>query len=179
MPEFNGPIPGENYTGDVNNYPWHRPPDKGDFVSTVEHLVERVGSPKGTGFVITALELGDTITDVVTGLLRVGVGKGRFSIDNAVLAAGPMAKHIEVLAKKAGIDYERGWSERPDILTKEKLEAYGVGRSSDKPSETKTDPAEDAPDAKPDGGIMAAPEGTAPKDTQMQMLGYGEEESNQ
>ena len=35
-PEFDGPIPGENFTSETKNYPWHRPPEITDYDEALE-----------------------------------------------------------------------------------------------------------------------------------------------
>jgi len=169
--KFDAPIPGENYTSDTKNYPWHRPPEKADYVDVVDHMVKKIGSPEGVGFVMTALNNGDTILDVVSGLVRVGVAKGRFGIDQGVLAAGPAAKFIEVLAKEAGVKAERGWQENPTIMTPERMDAY-MSRKKLAP------PAAEEPemDNEPEEGLMSPPKGAMGAATQSAMLGYGDEE---
>jgi hypothetical protein len=172
MPKFDGPIPGENYTADVKNFPWHRPPDQSDYVSTVEDAVKRITKPQTTGFIETVLSTGDTVLDVVTGLLRIGVGKGYYSIDNAVLAAGPMAKMVELVADEMGIDYQKGYDEGPRIMNSELMKALYGAPSDDADAEDEVAP-------EPQGGLMVMSDSddSAPEDIQNQMLGYSDEET--
>ena len=177
MPKFDGPIPGENYTEDVRNFPWHRPPENPDYVSTVEDALNRVARPQATGFIEAALSSGESVLDVVTGLMRIGVGKGYYSIDNAILAAGPVAKMVEVIADDLGLDYRKEYDEDPRILNKEFVrgvsppEPEEEGGSADEEPEMTT--AEDAAS----GGLMSmSPDDPADVDVQSQMLGYSEEE---
>jgi len=173
MPKFDGPIPGENYTADVKNFPWHRPPSNPDYVSTVEDALKRVVRPQTTGFVEAALSAGDSVVDVVTGLLRIGGSKGYYSIDNAILAAGPLAKMVEVIGDELGVDYRKEWDEDPQILTSEFFKTLSG-------SETKDADADDTPasdEIQPQGGLMAmASDDSVPEDVQSQMLGYDDEE---
>lgn len=169
--KFDGPIPGENYTSDTRNYPWHRPPDEADFVKAVDRMIKAIAKPEKLSVVLTALETGETIIDVVTGALRVNVANGRYPIDVAILAAGPVAKYIETMATKHEIEFTRGWEQKPKLLTKARIQALaGVGM--DEPDEM----AEEAPVQEPMDGLMGQTNTPAPADTQNAMLGYGEDE---
>lgn len=168
MPKLDAPIPGENYTSDTKNYPWHRPPKNQDYVSSVEHILKKLSEPEKSAMALTALESGETILDFVTGTLRLSVANGNMSIDNAILAAGPYARAIEQLAKDAEIDYERGWSEKPQLLTKAKVDAVRGVRD---PETQDTAPVDEGP-----SGFAAVPKGPAPKDVQASMLGQNDDE---
>lgn len=176
MPKFDGPIPGENYTADVKNFPWHRPPSNPDYVSTVEDALKRVVRPQTTGFVEAALSSGDSVVDVVTGLLRIGVSKGYYSIDNAVLAAGPLAKMIELIGDELNVDYRKEWDEDPFILTSELIKTYTGMGTKEKGASAPDTTTSDKPALQ--SGLMAmTDQGPASEDAQSQMLGYDSEES--
>jgi hypothetical protein len=170
--KIGGPIPGENFTSDTRNYPWHRPPDVSDYVVVVNRAVENLMSnPEKTAVALTALETGESILDFVVGTLRVTVGNGKVPIDVAVLAAGPIAKALEVLAEKAGIDFDRGWEQEPRLLTAQRVRAMSGGSDKPKAAAPKTDVVEEK-----NTGMMARGSGPAPKDVQSDMLGYSDEE---
>jgi hypothetical protein len=171
----NGPIPGENFTSNTKNYPWHRPPDETDYVTIVNKSVKSLlGNVEKTSVALTALEQGDTIVDFVTGILRVMVGKGKLPIDMAVLAAGPIAKAVETIAEEAEIEFKRGWKQEPNILTSERIEASRSRKPKPEvPEETPVPTQED------NTGIMARGSGPAPKDVQSEMLGQSDEEEIQ
>ena len=63
--KFDGPIPGENYTSEAKNYPWHRPPDETDFVRIVDKSIKKMATKERTGLILSALESGETILDFV------------------------------------------------------------------------------------------------------------------
>ncbi len=42
MQNFEGPIPGENYTSDTKNYPWHRPPEFDDLDKAIDYIGKRL-----------------------------------------------------------------------------------------------------------------------------------------
>ena len=168
-PKFDGPIPGENYTSDTRNYPWHRPPKNTDYVSSVEHMLKRLAEPEKSAFALTMLEEGETVLDFVAGTLRLAVSQGGLSIDNAVLAAGPYARAVESLAKKAGIKYEKGWSDKPRLITSEAIRD-AAGRRS-----VVEAPAEEATAEEP-GGFAAVGNEPADQDIQAEMLGMTSDE---
>jgi hypothetical protein len=165
MPKFDGPIPGENYLQDTKNFPWHRPADETDFVKIVDKAITKLSKPEAIGMMLTALESGDTILDFVTGTARNTVGNGKIPIDQAILAAGPIARHVEYLAKKAGIKYERGFEVEPQILTPEKVRAMDPVRPV--PTPEVEEPAEE-----PMEGFMSmGADEPASAETQNTMLG--------
>lgn len=163
MPKFDGPIPGENYTADTRNFPWHRPPDETDIVTIIEKTVANLSRPEPLGVMLTALESGDTILDYVTGISRVAVGRGRLPIDQAVLAAGPISRFVESVAVRAGINFERGWDEVPTVLTPEYVKGVNPNQKI-----TYEEPVEEAPD---ESFMSMGSNEPASSDKQQQMLG--------
>lgn len=169
-PRFDAPIPGANFTADTKNFPWHRSTKNQDFVSTVDHLMKKIAEPAGVGFILTAIEEGETILDVTTGLLRLSVSNGNTSIDNAILAAGPVARAVEQLAKDADLKYRKGWPEKEQMLTKAKVDALR-GR----PSRPETEPEEETMDTGP-AGFATPDDQPAPAPVQSSMLGYDDDD---
>jgi hypothetical protein len=173
--KFDGPIPGENFTSDTKNYPWHRPPKYTSFPDVVDAAVKNLNKPDRTAFVIAMLETDQTIVDIVTGMIRIGVAQGRMSIDMGILAAGPIARMIEVIAEKAEIDFERGWEQEPRVVTSELLKAMGA-----KASEEDADMSileDDVPEPEEgEEGLMAMTDEPAPEEEQTAMLGAEEDE---
>lgn len=172
---MNGAIPGENYLADTKNYPWHRPPEMADYVEIVEALHKRISAPEQIGRIKVMLAAGETILEYVTGMLRIAVGEGKIPIDMAVLAAGPFARMVESIAEQGNFEFERGWKQQVDIPTVSRLRALaGISGEPDVPKipeELNAKPVE-VPQAA--GGFMDNPEGPAPKDEQMKMLGQTE-----
>lgn len=169
-PKFDGPIAGENYTSDTRNYPWHRPPKVSNYVDIVEKMVQSMTTPQSKSMILTLLEGGDTIIDVVTGFSRMNVGKGNVSIDHAVLTAGPMAKLVETLAIKAGIDFERGWDQEPKLVTIEKVRAIR-GEQEEAAEEPLILSSEEMPEDAPEEEGLMSMQGAANEDAQQEMLG--------
>ena len=58
MKKFDGPIPGENYTSDTKNYPWHRPPEYDDLDKAIEYIGKRLTNQEYAVGVLTMLEAG-------------------------------------------------------------------------------------------------------------------------
>lgn len=173
---FDGPIPGENYTADVKNYPWHRPPMYTDYVEIVDRAIHRLDQPERTAFVIALMESGETIIDIVTGLSRIAVANGKMSINHAILAAGPIAKMIETIGEKAGIEYERGWDQDPKLITSEMLSALG-SQIDEETLDTSVLESEvqDADDIE-EAGLMSAVGDEAAPEVQEEMLGSAPQE---
>tara|TARA_B100000768_G_C11281033_1_gene378621 strand:+ start:137 stop:700 length:564 start_codon:yes stop_codon:yes gene_type:complete len=106
--KFNGPIPGENYLTDVKNYAWHRPPDVVDYDEAVGYMMDKIDDPEQIELVFAMLQIDAHVTTVVSTLLLQAISKGKFSIDLAVLIAGPLARYISIQAENAGVKYEMG-----------------------------------------------------------------------
>jgi hypothetical protein len=132
-------------------------------------MVKSLNKPEKTALVIALLETNETILDVVTGLIRIGVANGRMSIDMGILAAGPMARMVEVIAEKAEIDYNRGWDQKPRLVTSELLRAMGGRVDPNEVDEDELDAVEqDEPDTE---GLMAMSDDPASEEQQLEMLG--------
>ena len=170
-PKFDGPIAGKHYTSDTRNYPWHRPPKSSNYVDIVEKMVMSLTKPESKSAILTLLEGGDTIIDVVTGFSRMNVGKGNISVDHAVLTAGPMAKLVETLAIKAGIDFERGWDQEPKLVTMEKIRGMRGGQEEAAAEEPLILSSEEMPEDAPEEEGLMSMQGAANEDAQQEMLG--------
>lgn len=171
---FDGPIPGENFTSDTRNYPWHRPPDLTDYDEIIQDVLEKISDEYVLPAIMSTVAAGATIASVVDYLMMSNVGKGRFPIDMAILAAGPVARYIEIMSKDFGVDYEMGLDDEfqpmPLNMVKALREASGETPIEFKKPDTDA-PAEEV-------GIGAA-QGAAPEDEQAAMLGYSPEEMNE
>lgn len=171
--KFDGPIPGENFTSDTRNYPWHRPPDLTDYDEIVEHVIETISDEYVMPAIMSTLAAGATVASVVDYLLLTNIGKGKFPIDMAVLAAGPVARYLQIMADDFGVEYDMGLD---DEFKPMPLALIKVIRESAEPKGLEFSPAsEEAPVE--DMGIGAAI-GPAPLEEQDAMLGYKSEEMN-
>lgn len=166
--KLTGPIPGENYTSDTRNYPWHRPPEISDYVEVVDKAITNLDNPQRTALMMALMETGESIVDIVTGMTRIAVSQGKIPIDMAILAAGPIARMLEVIAEKAEIDYTRGWDQKPRLVTAELLKAMGGKVDPDDLEEV----AENLEGVDPEAaGLMSAIGGPADPEIQDEMLG--------
>ena len=152
-PKFDGPIPGENYTSNRKNYPWHRPPELTDYVDIVDAAIEALQHPTKQSTMVALMDSGETILDLVTGMVRVNMSKGKAPLDQSILAAGPVARFLELIADEAGIDYERGWEQEDRIVTKAMLTGEGGDPIMPDLPTLEEEPSEDT------DGFMSVPKG--------------------
>jgi hypothetical protein len=181
-PEFDGPIPGENFTSDTKNYPWHRPPEITDYDEALEFTAKEFKKPNALIGLETMLANGITVATMTDFFLTRNIGLGKWTIDFALVIAGPVAKTIELIAVQAGYDYEMGIEEQITVPTKEMVSdiANMIGEEEEEeealPTAEEPMPEEDTEG----GGLMSAMSGLegepADKETQDEMLGYSEEE---
>lgn len=171
--ELNGPIPGENYTSDTRNYPWHRPPQFVDYDEAIDYLIERIDQKEVTHTMTTLMEMEQDVVTITTMLLINAISEGRISVDLALLISGPVARYIQIVGEGVGVKVEMGLTEDPP-MTIERLKLL-AGITSDDEEEIVDEivPATNAPV----GGLMGAPapidEMIAPAEEQNAMLGFG------
>ena len=182
--KFEGPIPGENFLTDTKNYPWHRPPDLVDYDETVSYMLSKIDEPEQIELVFAMLGIDAKVTTVVSTLLLQAISKGKFTIDMAMLIAGPLARYIEIQAKNSGVKYDMGLENKDRIvLTPTLLKAsLGILEQPEEESPEITAMREEAGPMEPEQeqimGLMSQPpEGAvAEDDEQAAMLGQTEEE---
>lgn len=105
---FDAPIPGENYTSDTKNYPWHRPSDITDYDEAVEYMLNHLSNDYNIKAVMALMEADISIPTIVDIHVTNQISKGTFSIDLAILIAGPIAVFLEIMAKRYGINPNLG-----------------------------------------------------------------------
>ena len=172
------PIPGGNFTSDVKNYAWHRPPDISDYDEAVSYMLDKIDEPEQIEVVYAMLGVGAHITTVVTVLMLQAVSKGKIGIDLAILIAGPLARYIEIAAKDVNISYELGIEDKDRVVITPTLLKASLGLLEQEEDDDDVDlpVEEDAPELSSES-LMAMPEEmTAPKDEQAEMLGAMVEE---
>ena len=177
MKMFDAPIAGANYAADVRNYPWHRPPDIVNYDEGVDYLITRMKEPEQLELVFSLLEIDAHVTTVVSSILMQGISRGKFSIDLAILMAGPIARYISIIADEQDIKYDMGLSDKDrTIITPTSLKA-ALGIFDEEESLDVLANVEEEP-VIPEGGLMGAPTdaGLASDDEQSAMLGFIEEE---
>jgi hypothetical protein len=178
-----GPIPGENYTSDTRNYPWHRPPQFTNMNDAFEYIAEQIAEPDISLAIMTMLEMGASVSSVTDMLITGGVGGGKWTVDYGLLLAGPVSHMICLMARKDDVEVNLGVDEgkkrKPTKAFFDALErdpeanaevgaeiagALGLGGDSASSSEA---PSGGAPTTAPSsGGLMGAkPAASAPPQT--------------
>lgn len=109
----NGPIPGENFTADTKNYPWHRPPDVTELDKGIELAMKQLSTRQGAYGLLNTLQAGVTVVDATTMFVTSGIGAGKWAPDMALLLSGPVARMMEIMAKDAGITFAMGLDDDP------------------------------------------------------------------
>lgn len=110
---LDGPIPGENYTSDTRNYPWHRPPEFTEPDEAIEYISNIMMEDKGAMAILSMLELGITVLQITEILIMKGMGAGKWTMDLGLLIAGPISHIIILMAKAYEVEYEMGFSDMP------------------------------------------------------------------
>lgn len=114
---MDGPIPGENYTSDTKNYPWHRPPEYTDMDSAIEASFKKLTDENAANGILTMLEMGATVASLTETFLMSGIGAGKWTPDFAILMAGPVSHIIYLMAKGYDIDCDLGIEEKSKAPT--------------------------------------------------------------
>jgi hypothetical protein len=179
--QFDGPIPGENYTSDTRNYPWHRPPDIADYDQAIDYVIQQISEPEPMSAVLTLLEAGASIAGVVSAINMSNISDGKYPIDLSILIAGPIARYIELYAKGSGIEIDMGTPEDKIMTLAEAEVLAGVLSDEDQPiTEEDALTAPQEPVQGMSGGLMGMPTGQesmpASEGVQQSMLGYGNDE---
>ena len=128
---FEGPIPGANYTSDTKNYPWHRPPEVTDTDEAIEWCFKKITAEESLPKLLTAFQMGLTVVQATDVFTIKAIGKGKFTIDTAVLIAGPVAHIMYLLAKGYGIDVDLGIDKKNKYKTKSYYKAEGEFKKID------------------------------------------------
>ena len=177
---FEGPIPGENYTSDTKNYPWHRPPEITDFDEAVSYSIRSLTDPEYGFNYMSILEAGYSIATAADIFVSQGIMGGKWTPDFALLLAGPVARTLDIMAKSYGIEAEMGTDRPVDVVNPEYLRALSGGGMVDESQEALSEPLGAAGEDEatpalpmPSRGLMGPSEGPAAQDEQLEMLGYG------
>jgi hypothetical protein len=180
-PSFDGPIPGENYTSDTKNYPWHRPPEITDFDEAVAYSIKNLTDPEYGFQFMSILEGGYSIATAADIFVTQGIGDGKWTPDFALLLAGPVARTLDIMAKSYGIKAEMGADRQVDVLDPEYLATFRGEGLGPEPQEALSEPLGEPGDAPatqaspmPSRGLMGPSEGPVGQDEQLSMLGYGD-----
>jgi len=115
---MDGPIPGENYTSDTKNYPWHRPPEHTDLDAAIEASFKQLTDEDNSVGLLTMIEMGMDIATITDMFVTSGVGAGKWTPDFAILLAGPVSHIIYMMAKAYGLKCDLGIYEEKRPPTK-------------------------------------------------------------
>lgn len=99
-----GPIPGENYTSDTRNYPWHRPPQYTNMNEAFEYIAEHLMDEDVSTGILTMLEMEVSVAELTDMIITAGIGGGKFTVDFGLLLAGPIAHMICLMARRYDLD---------------------------------------------------------------------------
>ena len=165
----NAPIPGANYTSDTRNYPWHRPPDITDLDGAIEHMFFRLVDTSAGARYLSLIEAGVTISTITDIVVTLAVGRGKITPDFALLAAGPVARILEIMCKSYKISYDLGIEEEDDYLSSTAL--LGLDQIGEEIFDGEEVDTEEVIEEEPQG-LMSA----VSKEEQASMLGYDVDE---
>jgi hypothetical protein len=180
LDKIDGPIPGENYTSDTKNYPWHRPPEITDYDEAIEYMITHLTDPEVGYTYMPLFEAGYTVATAADIFVTEGIAEGKWTPDYALLLAGPTARMLQILARSMGMEPEMGVDKPLDIVDPEFLATIRDGSMANPEGDPLAEEGMDDTDPTQDpmaGGLMAAP-GVATADEQMEMLGYGAPDEN-
>ena len=111
-----GPIPGENYTSDTKNYPWHQPPEFTDISDALDKVATKITDPKvAKGFTALA-EVGVPLYRLSGMIVMQGVSNGLWTIDLGLLMVGPVTKMLEIICDTMGIECKLGIEDEEDDM---------------------------------------------------------------
>lgn len=179
---MDGPIPGANFTSDTKNYAWHRPPEYTDLDEAIDYIGKKLTTEESSYSSLTLIEQGVTIADLAQIILTMGIMEGKWTLDFALLLAGPTAHILYIMAKSYDIDCDLG------IDTKLKIPTKALFDAAKKPALSSIEPEQAVAVAREavaevqagmadKGGFMGAP---APQEdtqaAQAEMLGDTPEE---
>lgn len=111
MPD--GPIPGENYTSDTKQYPWHRPPEHTDLDEAIESCVEKLTDREVSNSLLIMLQSGISVVQAADIFVTSGVAKGKWTVDMSLLLVGPVSHMMKIMAEGSKIKYEMGLEDGP------------------------------------------------------------------
>ena len=175
MKMFDAPIAGANYASDTKNYPWHRPPDIVSYDEGVDYLITKMKEPQELELVYALLTIDTKVATVVSSILMQGISRGKFSIDLAILMAGPVARFIGILADEQNIKYDMGVGDEDRLVITPTALKLALGIIDQDEETIEPDEAVMESSIPPEGGLMSTPTEaeTASANEQAEMLGAG------
>lgn len=107
-PRLDGPIPGENFTSDIKNYPWHRSPQYDDMDMAIEAAAKQLMSKNGSVGIIGMMKMGVDVASLTDMFVTSGIGAGKWTPDFAILMAGPVSQIIYMMGANYGLKPKLG-----------------------------------------------------------------------
>lgn len=108
------PIPGENYTSDTKHYPWHQSPKHSNLNDALDNISNKITDPKVARGIVSLAEMGFPLVRVAQMIIMEGISQGQWTMDLALLLAGPVTKIIQIMCDVYGVEYMIGIEENPD-----------------------------------------------------------------
>jgi hypothetical protein len=115
--QMDGPIPGENFTSNTKNYPWHRPPQFTATDPAIEYISKMLMREEAMASSIFMMEMGLDIATMTDIFITKGISEGKWSVDLGLLLAGPVAHIFAILARGYDIKVNLGLEKDFNIPT--------------------------------------------------------------
>lgn len=112
-----GPIPGENYTSDRQNYPWHQPPEFSNVHDALDKMSVKLTDPKTARNILAFAEGGFPLVRIAQMIIMEGISQGKWTVDMGLLLAGPFTKIFEIMCDSYDIEYDIGITEEDNWQT--------------------------------------------------------------
>lgn len=166
------PIPGANYTSDTRNWPWHRPPDITEIDECLDYVVETLTETDAGMRYMSMVEAGMPLTSITDIVVTLGIGRGKWTPDFALIVAGPVTKILEIMAKSYNINYEIGIEQEPTFRSSVYYETLAEDTGITNVEEDPEEITETEEETKDEAGFMTP----SSSEEQLAMLGYGDDE---
>ena len=102
------PVPGQSLTKPFGQYPWEQPPTETNPTVALAIMLDKFEEGDNLARILAVLQEGVTVKQLSQGLLLTGFATGLFNATVAELIREDLETYIQIIAKKAGIDYKLG-----------------------------------------------------------------------
>tara|TARA_R100000734_G_scaffold10575_2_gene7988 strand:+ start:1511 stop:2092 length:582 start_codon:yes stop_codon:yes gene_type:complete len=102
------PTPGQSLTKPMGQYPWERPPKATDPTVALAIMLDRFQDRNNMARTLAVLKEGISIKALAQGLILTGFTAGLFNANVAELIRPDLENYLEIIARKAKIDFVRG-----------------------------------------------------------------------
>ncbi len=111
------PIPGENYTSDTKNYPWHQPPEFTSLGPALDKMSQKMTDRKTAPLLMSMVETGLPLYKLSQIIVMEGMANGEWTLVPGLLLAGPLTKILEIMCSVYDIEYTLGIEDEDDEPT--------------------------------------------------------------